>query len=92
MGVTVHHPGPTDLVALRDLVSGLAAAVLGRDEIDPAESFFALDGNSLLAIRLTDRIAQATGVRIPARTFYEGSSANELAQSLSDLLARNGGQ
>jgi len=91
MGVTVHHPG-ADLVALRDLVGELAAGVLGRDGIDPDESFFALDGNSLLAIRLTDRIAQATGVRIPARTFYEGSSANELAQSVSDLLARNGGQ
>jgi acyl carrier protein len=91
MGVTVHHPG-ADLAALRDLISGLAAGVLGRDGIDPDESFFALDGNSLLAIRLTDRIAQATGVRIPARMFYEGSSATELAQSVSDLLARNGGQ
>lgn len=70
---------------LQDLIAELCATVLGLDGIDRDESFFVLGGNSLLAVRLTDRIAAATGVRVPGRAFYEGSSAAELARTVEDL-------
>jgi acyl carrier protein len=70
---------------MRELIAELCAAVLGLDEIDPDESFFSLGGNSLLAVRLTNSIAAATGVRVSGRAFYEGSSVTDLARTVTDL-------
>lgn len=73
--------------AVRELIAQLCADVLGLDEIDPDESFFLLGGNSLLAVRLTNSIAAATGVRVSGRAFYEGSSVTDLARTVTELRA-----
>jgi acyl carrier protein len=76
--------------ASQDVIGELCAAVLGKDRVDPNEDFFLIGGNSLLAVRLTNRIAATTGVEVPAARFYQGSSVVELARTVDALLA--GGQ
>lgn len=72
----------------QDVIGELCAAVLGKDQVDPNESFFLIGGNSLLAVRLTGRIAAMTGVEVPAALFYQGSSVVELARTVDELRAK----
>jgi len=51
-------------MVLRSVVD-VMQGVLNLDALDPAADFFALGGNSLLAIELTHRIHQHLGVRLP---------------------------
>ncbi|WP_433547512.1 amino acid adenylation domain-containing protein [Streptomyces sp. CA-294286] len=47
------------------------AEVLKLDAFGPDDDFFTHGGHSLLATRLTARIRQRTGIRIPARRVYD---------------------
>jgi amino acid adenylation domain-containing protein len=67
------------------LVRRLFADVLGVERVGADESFFDLGGQSLLAVRLIDRIERATGRRISLPTLFGGPTPRELARALRDL-------
>jgi amino acid adenylation domain-containing protein len=56
--------------------------LLGRERIGIQENFFALGGNSLLALQVVARIAAAFRVRLPPNCLFECSTLARLAQAL----------
>nr|QRW40790.1 hypothetical protein [bacterium] len=79
---------PAPVSALRDttattdaerVLAGLVAEVLGGDPPGPGDSFFALGGDSLSAMRLTGRIRDVCHVQLSVRDVVEAATVRALA-------------
>jgi acyl carrier protein len=66
-------------------VAAVLSEVLGVEPIGRTDDFFELGGNSLLGMRVTEQIAEACGVQIPPRRFYEGPNVADLAAAIREL-------
>ncbi|MFF2509102.1 acyl carrier protein [Streptomyces sp. NPDC058067] len=60
----------------------LFAEVLGMPDVDADDSFFDLGGHSLLASKLTRRVQEAFGVKVPVRRIYQVPTPATLAAYL----------
>ncbi|MFF7335537.1 acyl carrier protein [Streptomyces sp. NPDC090306] len=60
----------------------LFGEVLGLPDVDADDSFFDLGGHSLLASKLTRRVQEAFGIRIPVRRIYQVPTPATLAAYL----------
>lgn len=58
--------------------------LLGVKEIGVRNDFFELGGDSLLAVRLIDRIEASLGTRLPLAALYTSATVEALAQALLD--------
>lgn len=68
------------------VVAGLVAEVLGRDAVGEDDDFFALGGDSILAIRLVN-LARREGISITPRQIFEQRTARALARMIGDTDA-----
>ncbi|MFJ3089810.1 condensation domain-containing protein [Streptomyces sp. NPDC086838] len=67
-----------------EILRGLFAEVLGRDEVGPDDSFFKLGGHSLLAGKLTNRVRKALGVQAAIRDVFLAPTPARLLRRLAE--------
>nr|QEO73558.1 AMP-dependent synthetase and ligase [uncultured bacterium] len=84
-------PAPVDVVAGRGesggdpvirTVTRVWAEVLGVPGVGPEDDFFALGGDSLLAVRALSRIYSALGVALPAKALFDAPVAAAFADAV----------
>ncbi|TCO45313.1 non-ribosomal peptide synthetase [Actinocrispum wychmicini] len=73
-----------------EIIAGLFAALLGRDQVGRTDDFIALGGHSLLAIQLANRIRKAFGVTLPLPVVFSEPTVAHLAAAVTARL--NAGQ
>ena len=70
--------------ALAEIFSEL----LDVERVGVRDDFFALGGHSLFAVRLTTRIEQSFGARLPVAALFQDATVEGLARALADLGSR----
>ncbi|WP_410594922.1 SDR family NAD(P)-dependent oxidoreductase [Amycolatopsis sp. lyj-23] len=61
------------------------AEVLGVERVGVHDDFFALGGNSLVAIQLIAQVRKTTGARLAMKTLFESSTVAALAERIEEL-------
>ncbi|WP_432906768.1 SDR family NAD(P)-dependent oxidoreductase [Micromonospora matsumotoense] len=68
-------------------IAGVWRDGLGVAEVGVDDDFFALGGNSLVAVQLIAAMRKATGVRLPMRSLFETPTVAGLAERIAHLRA-----
>jgi len=67
-------------------VAGILAPLLGLDQLDVEDNFFALGGHSLLGTQLIARVRQACGVELALRRVFESPTVAGIAAEIERIL------
>lgn len=83
----VHQRGGRDEASERQAlvqeISALWGEFLGGREVGADDDFFALGGNSLIGIRIIDRVSQDYGVELSVRAFYVAQTPARVAELIA---------
>jgi amino acid adenylation domain-containing protein len=69
---------------LEETIAAVWREVLGVPRVGVHDDFFALGGNSLVALRLIARIRQAAGAEVPVAALLQGPTVEQLARTVAD--------
>ncbi|MFI1018269.1 phosphopantetheine-binding protein [Streptomyces sp. NPDC020965] len=69
-------------------ISALWGEYLGGCEVAADDDFFALGGNSLIGIRIIDRVSRDYGVELSVRDFYLAQTPAQVAELIAQGRAR----
>ncbi|SCL28072.1 Acyl transferase domain-containing protein [Micromonospora pallida] len=72
---------------LEATIAGVWQDNLGVDTVGVDDDFFALGGNSLVAVQLIAAMRKATGIRLPMRSLFETPTVAGLAARIEELRA-----
>lgn len=73
-------------------VADIWAEVLGHERVVGSDNFFALGGNSLLAVTVAHRISRTFGVQLSARALFAAPTLRAFAEKTASLPALTGGE
>ncbi|WP_062990523.1 type I polyketide synthase [Nocardia anaemiae] len=88
-GLAAHVAGLDDdarAAAVLAMVGEHVAIVADTDRVDPAATFIGLGLDSLAAVELRNRLAQATGLRLPSTLVFDYPTPKAVAQYISANL------
>ncbi len=68
-----------------EVVASVWSKVLRLEQVGIHDNFFALGGNSLLAIQVISRVREAMQVEVPLRSFFESPSVAGLTTSIETV-------
>ncbi|MFE3197957.1 phosphopantetheine-binding protein [Embleya sp. NPDC055664] len=74
--------------ALVPEIAALWGEFLPGREVGPDDDFFAIGGNSLIGIKIIDRVAQDYGVALSVRGFYLAQTPARVAELIEQERAR----
>ncbi|HEY3568483.1 MAG TPA: amino acid adenylation domain-containing protein [Thermoanaerobaculia bacterium] len=79
--------------SIEELLTGVAAEVLGAPRVGLRDNFFALGGHSLLATQLVSRLAQRHGLPVTLQMVFDAADLGELADRIveAELAAADAG-
>ncbi|HEX6745680.1 MAG TPA: amino acid adenylation domain-containing protein [Longimicrobium sp.] len=64
---------------LEERVAAVWAEILGVDDVELDANLYALGGNSILAVRIVNRVAEALGVQVPLRQLFQAPTVEGMA-------------
>ncbi|WP_420126301.1 non-ribosomal peptide synthetase [Longimicrobium sp.] len=67
-----------------ETIAAVWGEVLGIDRVGVRDDFFALGGNSLVALRLLARVHEATGETVPVAALLQGPTVEQMARAVTD--------
>lgn len=82
-----YGPGNQSTVDYEAGVAQIFREVLGRDDTDVSERYFAAGGDPLLAARIVSLVRQRWGVHIPVADFLEAGTVAVLADAVTTAMA-----
>ncbi|NRR33995.1 acyltransferase domain-containing protein [Oxalobacteraceae bacterium] len=82
---TVDYANP-----IEGVVAALYSEFLGVAVVDPEASFFAMGGNSLVAVQLVARLREMFQVDVPLRGLYQSNSVRAIAALVAEQLIAQG--
>ena len=65
-------------------VAAIWGEVLGVERVGVHDDFFALGGNSLVALRLLARVRERTGETVPVASLLQGPTVEQMARAVAD--------
>ncbi|MCR5170918.1 MAG: amino acid adenylation domain-containing protein [Desulfovibrio sp.] len=65
-------------------IAGVWKEVLGQESIGLGDNFFALGGDSLMAVRLLQRLKSVFGLDLPVRTMFSYPTVSQLAEYIGE--------
>jgi acyl carrier protein len=71
---------------IAERIAGIWCEVLGVERVGADERFFDLGGDSLLALRVRARLAEAFHLDLPLRVLLERSTVPELRDAIEEAL------
>ncbi|WP_329418393.1 condensation domain-containing protein [Streptomyces sp. NBC_01268] len=83
-GARAKGSGPRTVDPRVEILRGLFAEVLGRDEVLEGDNFFKLGGHSLLAGKLTNRIRGALGLQAAIKDVFLAPTPGQLLRRLDE--------
>ena len=66
-----------------EIAAGIFAEVLGAERVGLDDNFFAMGGNSLIAMRLVARLGEVFGVTIGVRTLFEAPTVAAVTERIA---------
>lgn len=75
-------------VSLVHEISALWSEYLDGREVEADDDFFALGGNSLIGIKIIDRVSRDYGVALSVRDFYLAQTPARVAELIAQGRAR----
>ncbi|HEX6904707.1 MAG TPA: amino acid adenylation domain-containing protein [Thermoanaerobaculia bacterium] len=76
---------------VEEVLAGIWAEVLRIERVGVDDNFFTLGGHSLLATQVATRVRQSLGVEVPVRTIFQAPTVADLALTVEEALAGEGG-
>ncbi|HSF41300.1 MAG TPA: non-ribosomal peptide synthase/polyketide synthase [Thermoanaerobaculia bacterium] len=77
--------------AVEEILAEIWAEALGVERVGAEDDFFELGGHSLLAVRLTSRVYDVLGIRLPVRAVFDAPTLGELAETVAEEIALQAG-
>jgi aryl carrier-like protein len=77
---------PSGREAVTSLVLEQVRLALGDPSVAAEDDFFAVGGDSILAVRVIEELRKSTGVAMPIALFYTNPTADELGEAFAELL------
>ncbi|HSF41305.1 MAG TPA: non-ribosomal peptide synthase/polyketide synthase [Thermoanaerobaculia bacterium] len=77
--------------AVEEILAEIWTEVLSVPRVGAEDDFFELGGHSLLAVRLTSRVYDILGIRLPVRAVFDAPTLGELAETVAGEIALQAG-